>query len=63
MLITDLEYFKIHANYKPDLLTKEFGQFINCFVYKNRDGHHMNQETNKLYADYLYNQWKQQNES
>ena len=31
--------------------------------FKNRDGHHMNQETNKVYADYFYNQWKQRNES
>jgi len=31
--------------------------------FKNRDGHHMNQETNKVYADYFYNQWKQLNES
>ena len=29
----------------------------------NRDGHHMNKETNKIYADYFYNQWKQKNES
>ena len=29
----------------------------------NRDGHHMNQEANKIYADYLYNQWKIKNES
>ena len=31
--------------------------------FKNRDGHHMNQETNKVYADYFYNQWKLKNES
>jgi len=47
----------------PDMLTKEFGQFISSLIYKNRDGHHMNQETNKVYADYFYNQWKIKNES
>ena len=29
---------------------------------RNRDGYHMNKETNKIYADYLYNQWKLKNE-
>ena len=27
--------------------------------FTNRDGHHMNQHTNKVYADYFHNQWKQ----
>jgi hypothetical protein len=27
--------------------------------FTNRDGAHMNQETNKVYADYFHNQWKQ----
>ena len=26
-------------------------------------GFHMNEETNKIYADYFYNHWKQRNES
>jgi len=30
---------------------------------RNRDGFHMNEETNKIYADYFYNHWKQRNES
>ena len=48
----------------PDMLTKEFGNFLNnrrfCI---NRDGHHLNKETNKIYADCFFNQWKQKNES
>jgi hypothetical protein len=51
------------ANPHPDMFTKEFGQFISAERYKNRDGHHMIKEANKIYADYLYNKWKQQNES
>lgn len=31
--------------------------------YVNRDGFHMNQKINKIYADNLYKQWKKQNES
>lgn len=58
-----LEEFVKGAEPHPDMLTKEFGHFISSSIYKNRDGHHMSQETNKLYADYLYNQWKQRNES
>lgn len=45
----------------PEMITAEFGQFMSDDMCKNRDGHHMNQKTNKLYADYLYNQWKQRN--
>ena len=33
------------------------------YPYTNRDGHHMNYNPNKEYADYLYTQWKQKNES
>jgi hypothetical protein len=58
-----LEQFVQGAEPHPDMLTKEFGQFISSLIYKNRDGHHMNQETNKIYADYFYNQWKIKNES
>jgi hypothetical protein len=43
----------------PEMFTEEFGQFISCEMCKSRDGHHMNQKTNKIYADYFYNQWKQ----
>tara|TARA_E500000178_G_C16960175_1_gene725600 strand:- start:712 stop:1527 length:816 start_codon:yes stop_codon:yes gene_type:complete len=42
---------------------KDFYLYVDPKIFKNRDGHHMNQETNKIYADYLYNQWKQKNES
>jgi hypothetical protein len=51
------------ADPHPDMFTKEFGQFIFNGEYTNRDGHHMNQEANKIYADYFYNQWKIKNES
>ena len=30
---------------------------------RNRDGHHMSYNANKIYADYLYQQWRQENES
>ena len=58
-----LEQFIQGAKPHKDMFLKEFGKFVSSSVYKNRDGHHMNQETNKIYADYLYNQWKQRNES
>jgi len=52
------------ANHHPDMLTKEFGNFFyNHLFASNRDGIHLNKETNKLYADYFYRQWKQKNES
>ena len=51
------------ADPHPDMFTKEFGQFIFNGGYTNRAGHHMNQEANKIYADYFYNQWKIKNES
>jgi hypothetical protein len=58
-----LEQFIQGAEPHPDMITKEFGKFVSSLTCKNRDGHHMNQETNKVYADYFYNQWKQRNES
>ena len=42
----------------PDMLTKDFGKFIYCHPRTNRDGYHMNQNANKIYANYLYNQWE-----
>jgi len=42
----------------PEMITEEFGKFVSSLIYKNRDGYHMNQEANKIYADYLYNQWR-----
>lgn len=48
----------------PEMLTEKFGAFLeNNLLYSNRDGYHSNKETNKVYADYFYNQWKQKNES
>ena len=42
----------------PDMFTKQFGQFVDTKLqYINRDGHHMNYDANKIYADYLYTQW------
>jgi len=42
----------------PDMFTKQFGQFIDSKLrYVNRDGHHLNYDANKIYADYLYQQW------
>jgi hypothetical protein len=58
-----LEQFIQGAAPHPDMFTKEFGNFLSDKKCKNRDGHHMNQETNKIYADYFYKQWKQHNES
>lgn len=58
-----LEQFVQGADPHPDMLTKEFGQFISNVMLTNRDGKHLNQQSNKLYADYFYNQWKQRNES
>lgn len=42
---------------------KDFYLEVNIRVFQNRDGHHMDKLTNSWYADYYYNQWKQQNES
>ena len=58
-----LEEFVQGADPHPDMLTKKFGKFISIGICTNRDGFHMNKETNKIYADYFYNQWKQKNES
>jgi len=58
-----VEQFLKGADPHPDMLTKEFGKFMSDRSYRNRDGHHLNQETNKIYADYFYNKWKQKNES
>ncbi len=58
-----LEEFVNGADPHPDMFTKEFGQFVSNYLYTNRDGHHMNYDTNKIYADYLYTQWRQNNES
>jgi hypothetical protein len=33
--------------------------YYDCQTFTNRDGQHMNQKTNKVYADYFHNQWKQ----
>lgn len=46
-----------------DMFTKQFGNFLSNHLYTNRDGHHMNYNANKKYANYLYQQWKQNNES
>ena len=53
------------ADPHPDMLTKEFGNFINTdtILFTNRDGAHLNQKYNKIYAEYLYNQWEINNES
>jgi len=58
-----LEQFVQGADPHPDMLTKEYGKFISNVILGNRDGYHMNQLSNKLYADYFYNKWKQNNES
>ena len=58
-----LEQFIQGAEPHADMFTKQFGQFVSYRVYTNRDGNHMNYNTNKEYADYLYTQWKQNNES
>lgn len=54
-----LEEFQQGAEPHKDMLTREFGQFVSDWVYKNRDGHHMNYEANKIYATYLYKKWQQ----
>jgi hypothetical protein len=58
-----LEQFVQGAEPHPEMLTEKFGKFTSGLIYRNRDGHHMNQEANKIYVDYFYNQWKQRNES
>jgi len=52
------------ADPHQDMFTEQFGQFVDGkLLYVNRDGHHMNNNLNNIYADYLYQQWKQNNES
>lgn len=58
-----LKEFVNGADPHPDMLTKQFGQFISYLIYTNRDGYHLNYNSNKIYADYLYQQWSQENES
>ena len=58
-----LKEFVNGADTHPDMFTKQFGQFVSYCVYTNRDGHHLNYNANKEYADYLYTQWRQENES
>ena len=52
-----LQEFRNGAEPHPDMFTKKFGQFISHHAYTNRDGHHMNFDANKIYANYLYEQW------
>jgi hypothetical protein len=52
-----LKEFVNGADPHPDMFTKQFGQFMSNRRYKNRDGCHMNYDTNKEYANYLYTQW------
>lgn len=49
-----------------DMYNEQYGSFMTNDVYKvyqNRDGFHMNYKANQVYSNYLYNQWKQRNES
>ena len=47
------------ADPHPDMYTKEFGYFIRRILdHTNRDGLHLNLDTNKYYTDYFYNKWK-----
>ena len=51
---------------KPDsdMFLDQFGLFIDSKLqYFSRDGLHMNYNANKEYADYLYTQWRKNNES
>ena len=52
------------ADPHQDMFLDTFGLFLNSKLqYLCRDGLHMNYNANKIYADYLYQQWKQNNES
>lgn len=53
-----LEQFVQGAEPHPDMFTKKFGAFVSSGMFRNRDGVHMNQESNQQYADYFYNQWR-----
>ena len=54
-----LKEFINGAEPHPDMFTKQFGGFMPRFYqqYTNRDGLHLNYNANKIYADYLYQQW------
>lgn len=52
-----LEDFQNGADPHPDMLTKEFGELVHYTVYCNSDSHHNNFYVNKIYANYLYEQW------
>jgi len=54
-----LKEFVNGADPHPDMFTKQFGEFVSNNLYTNRDGHHMNYDANKKYANYLYQQWSQ----
>ena len=58
-----LKEFVNGADPHPDMFTKQFGHFISYHTHTNRDGLHMNYDANKNYANYLYTQWRQKNES
>ena len=55
--------FQNGADPHPDMLTNQFGRFVSVQLYQNVDGHHCSHTANKKYATYLYQQWKQNNES
>lgn len=52
-----LEQFVDGAEPHADMFSKKFGQFISKTIYTNRDGHHLDQNSNKQYAEYLYKKW------
>jgi len=58
-----VDQFVKGADPHPDMFTENFGRFVSTKIYTNRDGHHLNFEANEIYANYLYQQWKQNNES
>lgn len=58
-----VDQFVKGADPHADMFTKNFGRFVSTKIYINRDGHHLNFEANEIYANYLYQQWKQNNES
>mgnify|MGYP000444994521 CR=1 FL=1 len=58
------QYVKGVAAHQPEILQemKQQNFYYDYETFTNRDGHHMNQQTNKIYADYFHNQWKMKNE-
>ena len=53
------EQFVSGADIHPDMLTEQFGDFIQPELqYKNRDGYHLSYLGNQIYANYLYEQWR-----